>query len=83
MKHTDAIKLIMKNENVLQQDIATALGLNTQSAISRLLNRDGGKVARIIDILDVLGYELAVRPKTGEDWPGEYVLTLQDYRESD
>ena len=82
MKHTDALKLIMKNENVLQQDIATALGMNAQSTISRLLNRDGGRVARIIDILDVLGYELAVRPKTEEDWPGEYVLTLQDYKDS-
>ena len=83
MKHTDAIKKILKENNLTQQDVATALELNTPSTISRLLNRDGGRVARIIDILDVIGYELAVRPKTEEDWPGEYVLTLQDYRESD
>ena len=83
MKHTDAIKKILKENNLTQQDVATALEMNTPSTISRLLNRDGGRVARIIDILDVIGYELAVRPKTKENWPDEYVLTLQDYRESD
>ena len=83
MKHTDAIKKILKENNLTQLDVATALELNTPSTISRLLNRDGGRVARIIDILDVIGYELAVRPKTKGDWPDEYVLTLQDYRESD
>ncbi len=82
MKHTDAIKMIMKEMNVTQQDIATELGFSNPSAISLLLNRRTGKVARIVNILDVLGYELAVRPKTEDDWPDEYVLTLQDYRDS-
>ena len=83
MKHTDAIKLIMKDKNVTLQHIATELGLNSIGAIGTLLKRDTGRVARIISILDILGYELAARPKTEEHWPDEYVLTIQDYRESD
>ena len=81
MKHTDAIKMIMKNNSVTQQDIAIELGLNSVSGISRLLNRKVGRVGRIIDILDMLGYELVARPKTEKDCPDEYVLTLQDYRD--
>lgn len=82
MKHTDAIKKILKENNKTQGDIADKLGLNSVSGISRLLNRKTGRVARIIDILDVLGYELVARPKIEGDWPGEYVLTLQDYKDS-
>lgn len=82
MKHSDAIKIIMKENNKTQGDIANELGLNSVSGISRILNRKTGRVARIIDILDVLGYELVARPKTEDDWPDEYVLTLQDYRDS-
>jgi len=82
MKHSDAIKIIMKENNKTQGNIANELGLNSVSGISRMLNRKNGRVARIIDILDVLGYELVARPKTEGDLPDEYVLTLQDYRDS-
>ena len=82
MKHTDAIKKIMKNNSVTQADIAQALGLNSVSGISRLLSRKVGRVGRMVDILDVLGYELVARPKSEEVMPDEYVLTLQDYRSS-
>ena len=82
MKHTDAIKKIMKKNSVTQADIAQALGLNSVSGISRLLSRKVGRVGRMVDILDVLGYELVARPKSEDVMPDEYVLTLQDYRSS-
>ena len=82
MKHTDAIKKIMKKNSVTQADIAQALGLNSRAGISRLLSRKVGRVGRMVDILDVLGYELVARPKSEDVMPDEYVLTLQDYRSS-
>ena len=64
MKPNEAIKKIMKDNHFKQEQIAKATGKTSARAVGSLLNTENLSANSIIEILDVMGYELVMQPKT-------------------
>ncbi len=83
MIHTEIIKAIMRKKRVTQTEIAYALGF-TSSTVSLRLSRKRCSIMNTVDILDVLGYEMVIRPAKKEPpAENEYVLHSRDYEGED
>ena len=75
----EIIKSIMKEKGVKQNALGAALGHNSPSAIYNILQRDKMDSDNLVKILDVLGYEVVVQPKTqGKRKDGAMLLTNGD-----
>lgn len=80
MKHTEAIKMIMIEKKITQKDAAIELGLKSNATLSERINHKNISAKNLTEILDILGYELVIQPKTEGDRPdGQYVLERADY----
>ena len=82
MKHTEAIKSIMKRTGLTQVEVAASLGLRSRATVSMRINRERAWLHNIVEILDVMGYEMVAMPK--EDYRSipedAYVLRREDYK---
>ena len=78
MKYSTIIRIALKNAKITQKDLAEALGIG-QPAISNILTRknvDGMQLYKLLDILDLLGYEVIVQKKLCfEHKEGQMILT--------
>lgn len=59
----DAIKTAMKREGCTQNMMQRHLGYKSASQVSARLTVQNWSVDRIYDYLDLLGYEVVIRPK--------------------
>ena len=77
MKIAQAIKDIMKSKSMTQSGLAQTLGMKTQSVISERLNSAKTMSFDVaIEMLDVLGYDVVLKPKNGK---GEsYTITNEE-----
>ena len=75
MKINRAIRKIMFDQGVSLLAMATALGKSKGNDISARLANDNMSCNKIVEMLDVLGYQLVVRPKDGD---GEIVIDQKD-----
>ena len=74
MKMREAILSVMKAKKISQTALAKMFGYPHQSTIAGRLNVKNMSENSSIEMLDMLGYELVIRPKCDE---GEtYVITL-------
>ena len=74
MKMREAILSVMKEKKISQTALAKMLGYPHQSTIAGRLNVKNMSVNSSIEMLDMLGYDLVVRPRSDD---GEsYVITL-------
>ena len=66
----EAIKMAMRKKGITQNTMANFLGYKSASQVSARLSVKNWSIDRIYDYLDVLGYEIVIRPKrkpTSED----------------
>lgn len=64
MTPSEIIHAILKRTNTTQAELAQRLGYTTQGTVSNRLNRGEMKVGTFLNMLDALGYEFVVRPKS-------------------
>ena len=78
--HTEAITKIRKQKKFTLGDIAKKLQCNSHNTVAARINTKGVRITSLVELLDVLGYEMVVQPKTGETPPeGVYHIAASDY----
>lgn len=79
MKIGTAIKMIMKNRDVTQMQMATMTGAKRQSSVSTILNNNNLRFDTACEMLALMGYEITVQPKKpGKRPEGQIVITMED-----
>lgn len=80
MTITLAIKEIMKNRGITQNELKEKLGYKTQSAVAERLKQKSIGVDKACEMLDAIGYEMVIQPKNtrGKRAIGAYVITKED-----
>lgn len=63
MKINKAIREIMKNRKISLSAMATALGKSKGNDISARLNNDNMSFDKVVEMLDILGYEVVIQEK--------------------
>ena len=74
MKGTSVVREIMRESGVTQQEMSERMGYSHQSGLSGRLNSQRLGLDKLVEMLDVLGYELVARSKADKSAP-EYVVT--------
>ena len=78
--HTEAIDKILKEKNLTKVAVAKMLNLNAPNSIKARMHRKGVWICKLVELLDVLGYEIVVQRKSTEDPPeGVYVIDPTSY----
>ena len=72
MTQSEVIMQILRYTQTTQQELADKMGYKTQGTVSNRLNRGNMKTDTFIKMLNVLGYEVVVRP-VGAEGPGVVV----------
>lgn len=76
MNSGEAIKFVMKEAKINQVQLAKLTGQSSQSVISERLRRDNLSVRTMLEMLDAMGYEMVIQPKSrGKRKEGQIVLT--------
>lgn len=63
MKLGDAIKSAMKLQKTNQTQMAERIGASSQSVVAQRLRMDNLSVDKVMEMLDVIGYELVIQEK--------------------
>lgn len=79
-----AIRDVMKKRGVTQIEMRDKLGYKAQSAVAKMLRSDM-QVSNAIRMLDIVGYEIIIQPKStrGKRAMGSYVITKEDEQEEE
>ena len=78
--HTEAITKIRKQKKLTMSDVAGMLQLNSRGSVEARVKNKGVRLCSLVELLDVLGYEMVVQPKAGETPPeGVYHIAASDY----
>lgn len=67
--HTEAIDKIIKGKKLFRRDVAKMLNLNSPGSVIARMQRKGVWIHKLVELLDVLGYEMVVRRKSTEEPP--------------
>lgn len=82
MKINTAIKKALKATNTTQQQLAERTGAKSQSVIGQRLCNKNISINLILEMLEVVGYELVIQPKKpGRRPEGQILITLEDGEE--
>ena len=80
MKHTEALKLILKRSGLTQSDIAERLGVRSRTTVSMRMKRETVRLYNIVELLDAMGYEMVAMPKNCPPLPEDaYAIRREDY----
>ena len=75
MKTGEIIRTVMKDKGVTQVALAAMMGFSSQGTVGNMLKRENIDTDVLIGILDKLGYEVVVQPKTqGQRKAGSIVI---------
>ena len=78
--HTEAIDKILKEKKIFRRDVAKMLNLNSPASITARTYRKGIWIHKLVELLDVLGYEIVVQRKSTEEPPEDvYVIDATGY----
>ena len=67
MKAQEIVSTIMKEDGVTQSELATALGFESQQAVSNILKRNKDiKVEMFVKMINELGYKLVICKDLGK-----------------
>lgn len=79
-----AIRDVMKKRGVTQIEMRDKLGYKAQSAVAKMLRSDM-QVSNAIRMLDIVGYEIIIQPKStrGKRATRSYVITKEDEQEEE
>lgn len=77
MNGKEALRAVMKETRTTQERLAHLVGCKSQRAISERLHKQDIKIGMMVEMLESMGYELVVQPKTsGKRKIGQIVLTI-------
>lgn len=75
MTSTDAIKIAMSDKKITQKKLAEIMGYSAQGSLGSRLSSNTISSDLLIEILDILDYEVVIQPKTaGKRKEGAIVL---------
>ena len=78
--HTEAIDKILKEKNLTKVAVAKMLNLNAPNSIKARMQRKGVLIHKLVELLDVLGYEMVLQRKsTVEPLEDVYVMDPTGY----
>ena len=78
--HTEAIEQILKEKKLTKVAVAKMLNLNAPNSIKARMQRKGVWIHKLVELLDVLGYEIVVQRKSmGEPPEDVYVIDPTSY----
>lgn len=79
MTHTEAFCSIIKAKGTTRTYIARAMGRASHTAVVHYLSSPGVRLDKVIEMADVLGYEVVLQPaqRAGRRKDGQYVLTTK------
>lgn len=67
MKLGEAINKLVKDNKKSHASLSEMIGRKNPTFISNMVSRSNANVATLLEITDALGYEVIVRPKSGDD----------------
>ncbi len=67
MKVKDAIIKILKQEHITQKELSDKLGYARPTSLNTLLSTNNPNTDNLIKIMDALGYDIILKPKSGSD----------------
>ena len=67
MNLKEAIKKLIKDNNKSYASMAELIGRKTPTFISNMINRGNCNIDTLLEITDVLGYEIVIKPKSGDN----------------
>ena len=67
MKLGEAINKLVKDNKKSHASLAEMIGRKNPTFISNMVSRGNANIATLLEITDALGYEVIVRPKSGDD----------------
>ena len=67
MKLSEAINKLVKDNKKSHASLAELIGRKTPTYISNICIRNNTNVNTLLEITDALGYEIILKPKSGDD----------------
>ena len=67
MKLGEAINKLVKDNKKSHASLSEMIGRKNPTFISNMVSRSNANVATLLEITDALGYEVIIRPKSGDD----------------
>ena len=67
MKLSEAINKLVKDNKKSHASLAELIGRKNPTFISNMVTRGNCNVDTLLEITDALGYEIILKPKSGED----------------
>ena len=67
MKLGEAINKLVKDNKKSHASLSELIGRKNPTFISNMVSRSNANVATLLEITDALGYEVIIRPKSGDD----------------
>jgi hypothetical protein len=67
MKLGEAINKLVKDNKKSHASLAEMIGRKNPTYISNIVSRSNANVVTLLEITDALGYEVIIRPKSGDD----------------
>lgn len=67
MNITEALKVILKNEHMSQTELSNQMGYSSVSSLNTLFRNKNITIKKLIEICDILDYEITLKPKNGID----------------
>ena len=67
MNTKKALKTILKQEHKTQKDLSETLGYARPTSLNTILRSNNPRLENLVKMMDALGYEIVLRPKTGSD----------------
>jgi len=79
MRIGEAIKKAMKDKKITQLELSKKMGAKSQSVVAQRLRMDNLSIDKILEMLDIIDYEIVIQPKKNGRRPvGTYVVTEGD-----
>ena len=69
MKFKEALTKLIKDNNKSHASMAELIGRKNPTFISNMVSRGNCNIDTLLEITDALGYEIVIKPKSGENKP--------------
>ena len=88
MNTTDIIKKMLENEHMSQTELSQKMGYSRLSSFNTLLRNGNVTTAKLLEICEILGYEMILRPVNGTDkaertikvGDSQWSMAMQEYQ---
>ena len=67
MKLGEAINKLVRDNKKSHASLSEMIGRKNPTFISNMVSRSNANVATLLEITDALGYEVIIRPRSGDD----------------